>query len=140
MRRLTVLYDARCALCLRCRDYLASYSTVMPLEFLASQSPEASARFGEVPWLGEELVVVSDEGEVWVGPAAFLVCMWALRDTREWSYRLSTPLFAPLAGRFFAVFSANRSRIAAFVQPRCDESSCGAAHDAGQHAGHGQYR
>ena len=27
----------------------------------------------------------SDEGDVWVGPAAFLVCMWALGRHREWS-------------------------------------------------------
>ena len=124
MRTLTVLYDATCALCLRCRDMLATSPTLVPLELLASNSAEAYARFGLVPWLGEELVVVSDEGDVWAGAAAFLMCLWAMEETREWSYRLSTPTLAPLAERFFAAFSANRSRIAAFMRPRCDATGC----------------
>ena len=93
MRSLTILYDGACALCVRCRDFLAQSSTFVPLELLSSQSRGARERFGDVPWLGEELVVVSDEGDVWVGPAAFLVCLWALREWREWSYRLSGETF-----------------------------------------------
>jgi hypothetical protein len=64
---------------------------------------------------------VSDEGDVWVGPAAFLVAMWALADYREWSYRLSGPELAPLAERFFVAISSQRRRIASlFKKPRCD--------------------
>ena len=122
MNRLTVLYDGTCALCLRCRDFLAQSRSLVPLELLSCQSPEARERYGAVPWLGEELVVVSDEGDVWVGPAAFLVAMWALADYREWSYRLSGPELAPLAERFFVAISSQRRRIAAlFRKPRCDE-------------------
>jgi hypothetical protein len=67
-------------------------------------------------------VVASDDCDVWIGPAAFLVCLWALRDYREWSYRLSGPELAPLAERFFHALSSQRKRIAAFVgPPRCDD-------------------
>lgn len=122
MNRLTVLYDGTCALCVRCRDFLAASRSLVVLELLACQSREARERYGAVPWLGEELVVVSDEGEVWVGPAAFLVAMWALADYREWSYRLSGPELAPLAERFFVAISSQRRRIARFfAKPRCDE-------------------
>ena len=122
MQRLTVLYDGTCALCIRCRDFLATSPTLVPLELLACQSREARERYGSVPWLGEELVVVSDEGDVWIGPAAFLVCMWALTDYREWSYRLSGPAFAPLAERFFVALSARRRRLASFfAKPRCED-------------------
>lgn len=122
MQRLTVLYDGTCALCIRCRDFLATSPTLVPLELLACQSREARERYGSVPWLGEELVVVSDEGDVWVGPAAFLVAMWALADYREWSYRLSGPAFAPLAERFFVALSARRRRLASFfAKPRCED-------------------
>jgi predicted DCC family thiol-disulfide oxidoreductase YuxK len=127
MNRLTVLYDGSCALCLRCRDFLATAHTLVPLELLSSQSPAARERFGSVPWLGEELVVVSDEGDVWVGPAAFLVAMWSLADYREWSYRLSGPALAPLAERFFVAISSHRRRIASLLHkpPRCEEGdSC----------------
>jgi predicted DCC family thiol-disulfide oxidoreductase YuxK len=122
MERLTVLYDGTCALCVRCRDFLAASRTLVPLELLSCQSRDARERYGSVPWLGEELVVISDEGDVWVGPAAFLVAMWALADYREWSYRLSGPAFAPLAERFFVALSSRRRRIASFfAKPRCDD-------------------
>jgi predicted DCC family thiol-disulfide oxidoreductase YuxK len=122
VNRLTVLYDGTCALCLRCRDFLAVSRTFIPLELLSCQSLEARERFGAVPWLGEELVVVSDDGDVWIGPAAFLVSMWALADYREWSYRLSGPELAPLAERFFVAISSQRRRIATlFRKPRCED-------------------
>jgi predicted DCC family thiol-disulfide oxidoreductase YuxK len=130
MERLIVLYDATCALCVRCKELLARSATFVPLDLLACQSREARERYGAVPWLGEELVVVSDDGDVWVGPAAFLVCLWALRDYREWAYRLSGPELAPLADRFFVAISSRRRRISAFLgKPRCDDGdSCGLPH------------
>jgi predicted DCC family thiol-disulfide oxidoreductase YuxK len=128
MKSLTILYDGTCALCVRCRDFLAASATYVPFELLSSQSPGARERFGDVPWLGEELVVVSDEGDVWIGPAAFLVCLWALREWREWSYRLSGETLAPLAERFFVALSSNRRSIAKVLGPvRCtpgDHGSC----------------
>lgn len=128
MKSLTVLYDGTCALCVRCRDFLAQSATYVPLELLSSQAPGARERFGDVPWLGEELVLVSDEGDVWIGPAAFLVCLWALRDWREWSYHMSGDAFAPLAERFFVALSSNRRSIAKVLGPvRCtDDGWCGA--------------
>lgn len=144
MKRLTVLYDGTCALCLRCRDFLARSRPLVPLELLACQSADARERYGAVPWLGEELVVVSDEGDVWIGAAAFLVAMWALADYREWSYRLSGPAFAPLAERFFVALSSQRGRIAAFFdEPRCREGgACRVPHltDGVDHAPRRAYR
>jgi hypothetical protein len=101
------------------------------LVFMPCGSREARARYGRVPWLGEELVVVSDEGEVWAGPAAFLVCLWALRDWREWSHRLSGPTLAPLAERFFHAISTRRRRLAVWLGwQACPEGKC-SARDAG---------
>lgn len=120
MNKLTVLYDGQCALCVRCHDFLATSRTLVPLELLDCHSRDARERFGSVPWLGEELVVVSDEGDVWAGAAAFLVALWALADYREWSYRLSGPALAPLAERFFVALSSQRRRMAGFLRPRCE--------------------
>ena len=129
MRRLTVLYDAGCPICVRCRDWMAREPAYVELELIACDSREARARYGQVPWLGEELVVVSDRGEVWAGPSAFLVCLWALRDWREWSYRLSGPTLAPLAERFFHALSSRRRRIAAWLGwEACPDGRCTVAH------------
>jgi predicted DCC family thiol-disulfide oxidoreductase YuxK len=107
---LTVLYDERCRLCRRCRDWLLTQPCFLRVELLAAGSPGARARYGAVPWLGSELVAVDDRGRVWVGPAAFLTCLWATVRFRAWSYRLAGPSLAPLASHFFRLISKRRLR------------------------------
>jgi predicted DCC family thiol-disulfide oxidoreductase YuxK len=125
MRRLTIVYDAGCPLCIRCRDWMRGQPAFVEQEFLAASSDEARRRYGGLPWLGDELVVASDAGEVWVGPAAFLVCLWALRSWREWSYRLSSPRLAPIAERMLHALSARRKRLAAWPGwQACEAGSC----------------
>jgi predicted DCC family thiol-disulfide oxidoreductase YuxK len=125
MRELTVLYDQTCALCVRCRDWASAQRVFVPLRFVPCQSEEARTRYAGVPWLGEELVVASDEGDVWAGPAAFLVCLWALEDWREWSYTLAGSALAPMAERFFQALSSRRRSIAALLFPdRCEGGTC----------------
>jgi len=121
MNCLTVLYDSSCELCRRCRAWMENQPAYLALEFLPSASPEARARYGTLPWLGDQLVVVADDGRVWAGSSAFLLCLWALRDWREWSFRLSGPAFAPLAERFFRFISAERRRLGRVF----DHSPCG---------------
>ena len=123
-RALTVVFDPACALCRRCRDWMLGQAAYVPLVFIACTGAEARARYGEIPWLGDELVVVGDGGEVWAGPAAFVTCLWALEDWREWSYRLAGPMFAPLAERFFRILSSNRRGIAALLEHDCADGSC----------------
>ena len=125
---LTILYDAHCPICVRCREWMEDQPAFVPLRFLACGSREAKQRFGAVPWLEAELVVVSDQGDVWAGPAAFLMCLWALREWREWSYRLSGPTLAPLAERFFHALSTRRQRLSAWLGWQVCESDTCAAH------------
>lgn len=122
---LTVVYDEHCELCRRCRHWLEWQPRFLPMEFLAAGSPAARERYGGMPWLGLELVVVDDSDRVWIGPAAFLVCLWATRQWREWSYRLSGPLLAPMAERFFHLVSAKRGRLGALLGPAgCQDGRC----------------
>ena len=117
---LTVLYDERCPVCVRARDWLLTEPTYLPVELLAAGSPAAKARFGTIPWRGAELVVVADDGQVWAGPGAFLVTMWATLRWRAWSYRLSGRHLAPLAERFFRLISSHRTKVGALLaEPDC---------------------
>jgi hypothetical protein len=87
--------------------------------------PEARARYRNVPWLGSELCVASDDGDVWAGPAAFLVCLWALKAWREWADVLASPLLVPLVVRFFRALSSRRHLFAAFLSPDgCEHEAC----------------
>lgn len=122
---LTVLYDADCELCRRCRDWLSAQPAFVPLEFVAAASDEAAARFGNLG-RGEQLVVVSDDGRVWAGSPAFVMSLWALKEWREWSLRLAAPGLSSLAEAFFRVLSAERRRLAALFDHRpCADGHCG---------------
>lgn len=123
-RGLTVLYDPGCALCQRCRSWMEGQEAHVRLRWLACTAEEARKAYGAIPWLEDELVVVGDGGEVWAGPAAFLVCLWALVEWREWSFRLAGPAFAPLAERFFLFLSSRRRSIGALFDRECEGGSC----------------
>ena len=109
-KRLTVLYDERCAFCLRCRDWLLGQRCLVEVELLPAGSAVAKQRYGAFPMLGDELVVFDDQGRGWVGAAAFLVCLWATVRYRAWAYRFARPHLAPHAERFFRFVSKRRDR------------------------------
>jgi predicted DCC family thiol-disulfide oxidoreductase YuxK len=124
-KRLTVVYDDACDLCVRCSTWLRWQATYVPLELLPVSTARQEPRYASVPWLGAELVVIDERGRVWVGAAAFIVCLWSTRDWRTWSYRLSGPSFAPMAERFFHAISSHRGRISAFLGPAPDACAVG---------------
>lgn len=113
MKRLHVLYDARCELCRRCRVWLARQPAFVPLAFIPLQSPGLAARFPGIERLQPErgIVVIDDAGRVWQGGAAWVMCLWALREYREWAQRLAHPLLLPLARRVCELVSDHRNEI-----------------------------
>ncbi|MEU3555536.1 thiol-disulfide oxidoreductase DCC family protein [Streptomyces fragilis] len=90
---LTVLYDAGCPLCRHLGDWLRRQPKLVRLDMVPAASEEARRRF---PGLDhgatlDEITVVGDAGQVYRGPAAWIVCLWALREHRPLAHRLSTP-------------------------------------------------
>ena len=122
MKRLTIVYDEHCAVCRRARDWLLTQPTFLPIELIAAGSAAARARYRGLPWMGKELVAADDQGNVWVGPAAFLTALWATRRYRAWSYRLSGDKLAPLAQSFFKMVSTRRHRWSRFLED--EEKEC----------------
>jgi predicted DCC family thiol-disulfide oxidoreductase YuxK len=117
MQRLYVLYDGRCGLCRVARQWLERQETLVELEFLAAGSFEAARLF---PTLAdtdrpEELIVVSEEGGVYRGGHAWIMCLYALEDYREWAEWLSSPALLPLARQGFAMLSEHRGRISRWL-------------------------
>ena len=121
MKRLYVLYDGRCALCRRCRGWLGQQAVFVPLAFIPLQSPETAVRFPGIEEFQpeERLVVISDAGDVWRGDGAWIMCLWALREYREWSLRLANPLLRPFARQACELISENRHAISRWF---CRES------------------
>jgi predicted DCC family thiol-disulfide oxidoreductase YuxK len=105
---LTVLYDERCAFCVRCRDWLARQPVLVPTELLAAGSAEARARYPGIRVPGKELVVLDQQGLMWTGTGAFIVCLWATASHRALAIRFSRPGWAPLADAFYRQVSRRR--------------------------------
>ena len=112
MHTLTVLYDARCNLCSRIRSWLETQPAYVELEFIPAGSDEARRRFPLLDHAvtAKELTVIDSGGAVYLQSNAFLMCLWALRDYRAWSLRLSSPDMIPLARRVLLWVSQNRFR------------------------------
>ncbi|MET8469878.1 DCC1-like thiol-disulfide oxidoreductase family protein [Streptomyces sp. NPDC006422] len=94
VRRLTVLYDAECPLCTFARNWLSRQAQLVPLEFVPAGSEEALRRFPGLDHAAtlSDITVLADGGQIYRGAAAWVVCMWALREHRATSHRMATPM------------------------------------------------
>ena len=110
MHTLTVFYDEQCELCRRCRAWLSRQPVWVRLQFIPLQSPLLERRYPGLTALHpeQEILVVSDEGGIYRGGAAWMMCLWATQTYREWSLRLASPALYPLVKKFVSLVSANR--------------------------------
>ena len=113
MKTLYVLYDPDCAFCLRCREWLAAEPAFIELKFVPQRSAEAADRFPGIEQFqtAGELTVVSDDGAVYQGSNAFIMCLHALQEYRELAARLAQPTLAPFARKAFELISNHRQVI-----------------------------
>ena len=123
MQKLTVLYDDNCGLCDRCQRWLAAQPSYVTIETLAMQSPQAARRYAGVfdPNRADEMIVISDEAGVYRGASAYLICLWALKAHRQWSYRLADPALRPVARRVFLTVAHHRRTISSWLRLLPDE-------------------
>lgn len=114
MKQLHVLYDAQSDFALRCYAWLSAQPDFLAMDFVPFQAAELIARFPGVERFrgNEPLLVISDEGAVYAGPSAFVMCLYALDGFQEWAIRLSAPALLPLARRAFELFLADGKKIA----------------------------
>lgn len=99
IRRITVLYDARCPLCVAVGDWLARRPKLVAVDLIAAGSPRARNRYPDLDHdrTLREVTVIGDAGQVYSGAHAWVVCLWALRGYRTLANRLSSPAGLPLA-------------------------------------------
>ncbi|MET7616408.1 DCC1-like thiol-disulfide oxidoreductase family protein [Streptomyces sp. NPDC005408] len=97
VRRLTVLYDAQCTLCVHLRSWLLRQRQLVPLDLVPAGSVEAQRRYPRLDHTAtlREITVIGDRGQIYTGPAAWIVCLWALADYRPKAHWLATPAGLP---------------------------------------------
>lgn len=118
MKTLFVFYDAECAFCLRCRKWLEAQPAWVELRFIPRQSPDAERLFHGIGayTATDDLVVASDEGAVYCGPSAFIMCLYALEDYREISLRLAQPALLPFSRKAFTLISQYRDTFSRWLK------------------------
>lgn len=130
---ITVVFDDRCSLCQRCKQWLGRQAQLVSISFAAASDPAIVEWMGDSLPVGDELVVVGDNGHVWIGPDAFITCLWALRDYRSLARRLQLPGFRAMAKQIFHGVSSGRGMISAAMGPpagdsNCDSGACSPSH------------
>lgn len=121
MNCMFVLYDEDCGLCLACSRWLARQKAFVELRFIPFQSREIPLRFpGLREWpeldLREKLVVIADNGAVYQGQNAWIMCLYALEDYRIWAQSLAHPLLLPFARSVCEAISHNRIKISHYLR------------------------
>ena len=124
MNTLTLFSDARCGLCSSVRRWLSGQPAYVRLEFIPYDAPEARQRCPAIDQLhaDQEIVVLSDDGHLWQGAGAWVMCLWALRDFREWSQRLASPAMQAIAKKIVHLISANRLTLSSLMRLRGDQA------------------
>ncbi|MFE7774151.1 thiol-disulfide oxidoreductase DCC family protein [Streptomyces sp. NPDC057445] len=122
VKRLTVLYDANCSLCVHLRHWLLRQRQLVPLDLVPAASQEAGRRFPELDHEStlREITVIGDQGQVYRSTAAWIVCLWALAEHRPKAHWLATPAGAPFAR--VTVLAAAKYREATAAS--CDDGRC----------------
>ena len=117
MKNLYVLYDERCLICKRLRDWLLVQRSWIGLSMIAAGSPRAKALFPGLEKIASssDLVVISDAGEVYLNNHAWIMCLYALEDYHQWALRLASPLLLPLARQAWETLSKNRQTISRWI-------------------------
>jgi predicted DCC family thiol-disulfide oxidoreductase YuxK len=109
MRKLYVLFDGSCGLCVRSALWLSRQPAYFDIEPLAAGSQRAHTLFPGLSRISpDELFVIADTGEMYEGVSAWLMCLYALKKYRVWSFRLSRPAWRPLAKKAISLLSQHR--------------------------------
>jgi predicted DCC family thiol-disulfide oxidoreductase YuxK len=121
MKSLYVLYDSRCGICTQLKTWLRRQPAYFALHFIPLGSAEARTRFPMLGQTDQELAVIADTREAWLGDRAWITCLWALREYRGWARKLSTPAMMPLAKQAYLALSSGRFALSRLLRLRSEE-------------------
>lgn len=127
MTKLYVLYDPKCELCCRLKNWILVQRSWLGLALIEQGSEKAKRLFPDLDKLAtkEDLAVISDEGALYLNDRAWIMVLYAMVEYREWASRLTHPLLMPLARQAFAALSKNRHWISTLLSTNNPEAIAG---------------
>jgi predicted DCC family thiol-disulfide oxidoreductase YuxK len=127
MQKLYVLYDPKCELCCRLKNWILVQRSWMGLVVMEAGSEEARRLFPALERIAsqDDLAVVSDEGAVYLNDRAWIMVLYAMVEYGDWAARLAHPLLMPLARQAFAALSKNRHYLSSWLNATDPEAIAG---------------
>ena len=127
MQKLYVLYDPKCEICRRLKDWILVQRSWIGIAVLEAGSEKARCMFPELAQIAsrDDLAVISDEGAVYLNNHAWIMVLYAMVEYRDWAARLTHPILAPLARQAFAALSKNRHRLSSWLSTEDPETIAG---------------
>jgi predicted DCC family thiol-disulfide oxidoreductase YuxK len=124
MKKLYVLYDPKCELCCRLKNWILVQRSWIGLAVIEQGSEKAKRLFPELDRIAtkEDLAVISDEGAVYLNDRAWIMVLYAMVEYQAWASRLTHPLLMPLARQAFAALSKNRHFLSSMLSPENAEA------------------
>ncbi len=127
MQKLYVLYDPKCEICRRLKDWILVQRSWISIAVLEAGSEKARRLFPELEQIAtrDDLAVISDEGAVYLNNHAWIMVLYAMVEYRDWAARLTHPILAPLARQAFAALSKSRHRLSSWLSTEDPEEIAG---------------
>jgi predicted DCC family thiol-disulfide oxidoreductase YuxK len=127
VQKLYVLYDPKCELCCRLKNWILVQRSWIGIAVVEAGSEKAKRLFPELEQIAtnDDLAVISDEGAVYLNDRAWIMVLFAMVDYRDWAARLTHPLLMPLARQAFAALSKNRHTISNWLSSEDPEAIAG---------------
>lgn len=129
MKTLTVFYDHNCGLCRSCRRWLMKQPTYFEVKFVAYDSLTARTLCPGLSSMepDREIIAMADDGALYRGGRAWVMCLYATRRHRPLAMRLGSPALLPLAKKICGLVAANRLRISSLLRLKSDRELAEAA-------------
>lgn len=123
MRKLYILYQARCHHCAASRAWLEKQAAYIPVEFIPAQSVAAQTKFPGLAQYDQTqpLLVITKEGDVYESSAAYIMSFYVLEKYRELSLRFAKPRLLPVARQIFELISTNTEAAVKWINSKSDE-------------------
>jgi predicted DCC family thiol-disulfide oxidoreductase YuxK len=127
MEKLYVLYDPKCELCCRLKNWILVQRSWIGIAVVEQGSDKAKRLFPDLERVAtkNDLAVISDEGALYLNDHAWIMVLYAMVEYRDWAARLTHPLLMPLARQAFAALSKNRHWISRMLSSENPEAIAG---------------
>ena len=110
VKKIEVFYDGRCGMCCSFHEWIHRQERAFQIDFVPYQAERAEEVFPGIHTLdpAREMIVRADNGEIYRGAEAWVMCLYSCTNHRDLAKRLARPAMLAVAIRVCHLLAANR--------------------------------